>query len=63
MRIPKIILILCTGLISLSLTVQSQTEKPTLYNPAEDARVEMKKAITKAKKEGKHVLLQVGGNW
>ena len=34
-----------------------------LYNPASDAKVEIANAIKKAKKEGKHVFLQIGGNW
>jgi len=34
-----------------------------IYNPASDAKVEISNAVKKAKKEGKHVLLQIGGNW
>jgi thioredoxin-related protein len=33
------------------------------YNPVADAKAELKKAIDLAKKENKHVLIQVGGNW
>lgn len=43
--------------------VHAQSEKPALYDPSLDARVEIGKMIAKAKTEGKHVLLQVGGNW
>lgn len=35
----------------------------TLYNPAEKADIKIANAISAAKKAGKHVLLQVGGNW
>lgn len=34
-----------------------------LYNPAANAEKELAAAIAKAKKEGKHVMIQVGGNW
>ena len=43
--------------------VAAQEKETKLYNPEADAKVDIKKAIAKAKKEGKHVLLQVGGNW
>jgi thioredoxin-related protein len=34
-----------------------------LYNSKADAAKDIKAAISKAKKEGKHVLIQAGGNW
>ena len=34
-----------------------------LYDPTSDAKVEISNAVKKAKKEGKHVFLQIGGNW
>src|SRR5215203_3446477 len=34
-----------------------------LYNPAANVKKDVAAAVTKAKKEGKHVLIQVGGNW
>ena len=37
--------------------------KPKIYHPEADAKAEIKAATEKAAKEGKHVLLQVGGNW
>jgi thioredoxin-related protein len=39
----------------------SAQEKP--YNPNADAKADLKKAIDLAKKENKHVLIQIGGNW
>ena len=39
------------------------TEHRKIYNPEDDAKVEISMALKKAKKEGKHVLLQIGGNW
>ena len=38
-------------------------ENVTLYNPAADARAELAAAISTAKGQNKHVLIQVGGNW
>jgi thioredoxin-related protein len=34
-----------------------------LYNPDSNAKEDLKLAISKAKQSGKHVLVQVGGNW
>ena len=55
-------------IVVLSLnTIQAQSKQNQLpiklYNPASDAKVEIANAIKKAKKEGKHVFLQIGGNW
>lgn len=41
----------------------SAQEKPMIYNPDADARADIAKAVDAAKKSGKHVLIQVGGNW
>lgn len=51
-------------LLALLFSLRSSAADSTkLYNPAADARKELAAAVTKAKKEGKHVLIQVGGNW
>ncbi len=34
-----------------------------VYQPKANAKKDIENAIKKAKKEGKHVLLQIGGNW
>ncbi|MGH2554082.1 MAG: thioredoxin family protein [Chitinophagaceae bacterium] len=34
-----------------------------LYHPEEDAKEEIEKAVKEAKSEGKHVLIEIGGNW
>ena len=39
------------------------SKKKKLYDPSDDAKVEIAKAVKKAEIEGKHVLLQIGGNW
>lgn len=56
----KFALALLTGLLSLGLSAQ-QTVK--IYNPEADAKAEVVAAVVKAAAEGKHVFLQIGGNW
>ncbi len=41
----------------------SQDTKVKLYNPKLDANQQIDNAVALAKKENKHVLLQIGGNW
>ncbi|WP_017256823.1 thioredoxin family protein [Pedobacter arcticus] len=45
------------------LFAQEPVAKPKLYNPEADAKQEIVDAVAKAKTEGKHVFLQIGGNW
>lgn len=56
----KFSLALIAVIISLSLSAQ-QTVK--IYNPDADAKKEVTAAVAKAAAEGKHVFLQIGGNW
>jgi thioredoxin-related protein len=58
----KIILAAFSLAISLSVNSQDMT-KFNLYKPEENAEMEINKAIGIAKKEGKHVFIQIGGNW
>ncbi|MDF1549963.1 MAG: thioredoxin family protein [Bacteroidales bacterium] len=57
--------IVMAGLFSLSFLViiNAQEAKFKLYNPYRDANQQIDSAIEIAKKENKHVLLQIGGNW
>jgi thioredoxin-related protein len=49
-------------ILSFTLTLFAQeASKP--YNENADARADLKKALSQAKKENKHVLVQFGGNW
>jgi len=41
----------------------SAQQAVTIYNPDADAKAEVAAAVAKAATEGKHVFLQVGGNW
>ncbi|MCX2452797.1 thioredoxin family protein [Pedobacter sp. PLR] len=49
--------------ISASTFAQETKEAVKIYNPAANAQADLDAAIAKAKKEGKHVFVQVGGNW
>jgi thioredoxin-related protein len=52
------------SLVMSSLMVFSQDmAKFKLYKPEEKAEQEIDKVIKQAKAEGKHVLIQIGGNW
>lgn len=50
-------------LLAVVVTNAQQNARPTLYNPKDNAAVAIENAVKKAKAEGKHVLLQIGGNW
>ena len=57
-------MILLASLAILSFAVNAQeTTKVKLYDTAANPTVDIKKAVTEAKKEHKNILLQVGGNW
>ena len=48
--------------IVISLTAFSQ-DKVKIYDPTANAEMQVNQAVAKASKEGKHVMLQIGGNW
>ena len=47
---------------SLEISLFSQ-DKVKLYDPALDGMKQIKEAVSKARSQGKHVLIQYGGNW
>ena len=47
--------------LATPFTSISQTKE--VYNTSANAEADIKKAIDLAEKEGKHVFLQIGGNW
>jgi thioredoxin-related protein len=58
----KLIVAILIG--SAILYVQNTTAQAVkIYNPDADAKAELTSAIKKASDEGKHVFLQIGGNW
>lgn len=59
MRIRNFTIIFLLLLVSCGLFAQ----KVEIYNPNADAKKEVTQAIENATKEGKHVFLQIGGNW
>ena len=60
---PTLFVLLITLSLSLGLIAQENTPTKELYNPNADAKTDITNAIAIAKKENKHVLLQIGGNW
>lgn len=58
----KVTLIIVLYLSSLT-TIFAQSKKINIYNPEANAEQQIKEALDKAKVEGKHVFIQVGGNW
>ena len=62
MKQVYLLLLLIVGFSLFSFS-QNTTRGVPLYHPEADARTQINQAISKAKAEGKHVLLQIGGNW
>ena len=54
-----IFLIICLGLNAQD----NPSDIKKLYNPNADAKTDITNVIASAKKENKHVFLQIGGNW
>jgi thioredoxin-related protein len=54
-------IILIAGMQNLG--AQEAKEVKKIYNPDANAKEEISKAVQKAKAEGKHVFVQIGGNW
>lgn len=57
----RILIFSCLFLLGLS-QVQAQN-KAKIYHPEADAKKDIVAALAQAKQEGKHVVLQIGGNW
>ena len=59
-----VLLITSILLVHILQAQDSETSKEIkLYNPDDDAKLEIQMAVQIADIEGKHVLLQIGGNW
>ena len=54
------VLLFVQGICAQTLDTYKKRE---IYDPSEDAKAEIAKAIKKAEMEDKHVFLQIGGNW
>ena len=55
-------LIICLSLMT-QLTYAQDMKNFKLYNPYENVDSALKIVLTQAKKENKHVFVQIGGNW
>lgn len=58
----RLTFIIAATIIHFSAIAQ-ENDKPKIYNPSASAELQIKDAVAKARKEDKHVLLQIGGNW
>lgn len=56
-----ILMVLCS--IGFLISANAQETKFKLYNPERNAMQQIDSALVIAKKENKHLLLQIGGNW
>lgn len=54
----KLLIAILIGTFSLTANAQQK-----IYNHQADAEAEVAAAVKKAKKEGKHVFIKIGGNW
>lgn len=58
-----IIIIVFVFCYSLSAQKTEVKEKVVIYNPSADAAKDIVVSVVQAKKQNKHVLIQIGGNW
>ena len=59
----KKIIVLIAMLTATLVMFSQDMAKFKLYKPEEKAEQEIDKEVKQAKKEGKHVFIQIGGNW
>jgi thioredoxin-related protein len=50
-------------LFSVATAFSQDMTKFKLYTPEENAKAKIEDAVKEAKKSGKHVMIQIGGNW
>ena len=50
-------------LLNTACIVSLSAQNVSIYHPEADAQKELSVALTKAQNEGKHVFVQIGGNW
>ncbi len=58
-----ITLMMALSMLAGTVLAQEAKDPKKIYNPEANAKEEIQAAVKKAKAEGKHVLIQVGGNW
>ena len=55
--------LLITGILFMNTLFAQDMKNFKLYNPYENVDSALKIAVAEAKKENKHVFVQIGGNW
>ena len=58
----SVITLLIISSVGLAQSTESNNTKK-VYDPSDNAELAIAKALSKAASEGKHVFLQIGGNW
>jgi thioredoxin-related protein len=58
--IRNLLIAIILGVFYMGLSAQQTV---AIYNPTADAKAEVNSAVAKASAEGKHVFVQIGGNW
>lgn len=59
----NILFIVFSAALLLFYSAELRAQKKKLYNPEKDGTEQFENALKKAKAEGKHVFLHIGGNW
>ena len=59
----KKVILVCVMFVSSMMMFSQDMAKFKLYHPEEKAEQEIENSIKEAKKEHKHVFVQIGGNW
>ena len=62
-RINLSIITISIFICGVSAQSSDTSTRKNLYNPSDDAKAEIAKAVKQAAIEGKNVFLQIGGNW
>jgi len=57
------VILICFFVLGNMFSQEVPVEKPKVYHPEANAKADIKAAVDKAAKEGKHVFLMIGGNW
>lgn len=55
--------VLFVSILVISITTVKAQDAKKLYDPSLDGMKQIKEAAAKASKDGRHVLIQYGGNW
>src|SRR6267154_5191753 len=62
-KMKRSILLILAVVTTISVSFSQDLTKFHLYTPSENGEQKIAEAVREAKKENKHVLIQIGGNW